>query len=291
MTGSAHGINSIADRRYYHFIVIKGGSLTLPAYWRKLDEEGKVERPRIQVPVESRRFTLEHRKLRYKKTYARGNTAVYLSDRGLGEAPFHYDLFAARIDLGREAYLLLGFPFAALALDIVESLDGDGFFRNAEFQSVDLIKWLSSENRPFKRFEGLSTSAVGVRFTVMDDTSLTAVRLGGHNPFEADIYKDFIREKFEGKSLPRNPWAPDQCVLACDREVEMKTDAVSEPGGRELHSRLHVNKAGNFKFYMHTGCVNATLLPYAIGQIRAAECFKRASGNPLKKIEQDEPSD
>lgn len=288
MTDLVHGINSIADRRYYHFVVLNRGSLTLPAYWQRLGEIGRVEQPRVPAPIDARPFKLEHRKLRYKKSYARGGTADYLSDRGHGEPPFHYDLFAARFDFDREAYLLLGYPFASLAFDIVGFLEESGFLRNAEFQNVDLSKWLSSKNRPFKRFEGLTSSVVGVRFVVVDDKSLTAVRLGGHNPFEADIYRDFIRDKFEGESSIRNPWVPDQCVLACDREIELKLDAVTGSGSRVLHSRLHIDKAGNFKFYMHGGCANAGLLPYAIGQIRAAGCFKRALGNPLKKVERDE---
>lgn len=287
MTNMTHGINSIADRRYYHFVAVAGGGLTLPTYWRKLEEKGRVEQPRVQVPVESSSFTLEHRKFRYKRAHARGDTADYLSDRGRGGAPFHYDLFAANFAFDRDTYLFFGYPFASLALDLVGFLVGDGFFKNAEFQNVDLRKWLSSKNRPFKRFDGLSSSAVGVRFVVGDDKSLTAVRLGGHNPFEAAIYKDFIGEMFEGESSAQNPWIPDQCVLACEREAELKNGATGL-GGRVLHSRLHIDKAGNFKFYMHSGCVNATLLPYAIGQIRAAGCLRKASGNPLLKADREE---
>jgi hypothetical protein len=147
---------------------------------------------------------------------------------------------------------------------------------------------LSAKNRPFKEFEGLTSSVVGVRFVVMNDTSLTAVRLGGHNPFEAELYKDFIREKFEGRPAVRKEWVPDQCILACDRVHELNADSAPGPTGRILHSRLHIDKHGNFKFYMHTGCVNATLLPYAIGQIQAAGCLEKVSDNPLKKIDQDE---
>ncbi len=283
MTDSAFGINSIADRRYYHFVAVKGSGLTLPAYWRRLGEIGMIERPRIPVPVGSSCFTLEHRKFRHGTGYARSETARYLSDEGEGFAPFHYDLFAARMDLEMETYLLLGYPFALLAREIVVYLEGSGFLKKAEFQNVDLRKWLGSKNRPFREFEGLSSSVVGVEFVVIDDASLTKVRLGGHDPFEAEIYTGFLKDRFEGGVM-----LPDQCVLACEREVELQADAGPAPVGRILRSRLHLDRPGNFKFYMHMGCANATLLPYAIGQIHAAACLKKAPGNPLKRIEKDE---
>jgi hypothetical protein len=210
--------------------------------------------------------------------FARGYTAEYLSQRGEGRAPFFYDLFAARADLQGESYFLFGYPFSLLALGVTESLNGSGFFKNAEYQSVNLPKWLSSKNRPFKKFDGLGSNVVTVQFVVMDDTSLTAVRLGGHDPFRAEIYEEFLKQRFEGGSL-----VPDLCVLACDRQVDLKV-----PIGKELRSRLHIDKHGNFKFYMHAGCANLTLLPYAIGQIRAAGCLKEAPVNPLRKIGQDE---
>jgi hypothetical protein len=147
---------------------------------------------------------------------------------------------------------------------------------------------LSAKNRPFRDFEGLISKVVDVRFVVMGDNSLTAVRLGGHDPFEAELYQDFIREKFESRSPVRKGWVPDQCVMAGLRVPELKADSAPGSTGRALHSRLHIDKHGNFKFYMHSGCVNATLLPYAIGQIRAAGCLEKVSDNPLKKIEQDE---
>lgn len=278
MTDSAFGINSLADTRYYHFVVVKGGSLTLSAYWRRLDEIGKIERPRVEVPVESQRFTMEHRKLRYEVPFARGAAAEYLSQRGEGRAPFLYDLFAVRMDFQGEPYFLFGYPFRLLALEMIESLDSSGFFKNAEYQNVNLTKWLGSRNRPFKKFEGLSSNVVGVQFVVTDDASLTAVRLGGHDPFKAEIYQDFLKQRFEGGSL-----VPDLCVLACERESDLKISI-----GKVLHSRLHIDKPGNFKFYMHKGCANAMLLPYAIGQIRAAGSLKNALVNPLRKAERDE---
>jgi hypothetical protein len=283
MPERACGINSVADQRYYHFVVVRRPGVSLSAYWKSLANVGEIARPKVAVPVGGSRFTLEHRKLSSERTYARGASAQLLSDHGKGRPPFFYDLFAGRIDYRQDAYLILGFPFAALALDAVDYLKGNGFLRNAEFQGVDLSELMSERNRPLKRTEGLISKVVGVQFVVTDDKSLTAVRLGGDDPFHAQIYLSFLKPKFE-----QGLWVPDQCVLACERETPATQRQTSMSLDKILRSRLHVDKSGNFKFYMHVDCTNVTLMPYSILQILAADCLKQVFGNPLRRAEQDE---
>lgn len=279
------GINSVADRRYYHFVAVSGRGLGLPTFWRKVSEIGAIERPSIAVPVESPRFKLEHRKLRLERAYARGAAALTLSEHGAGRPPFLYDLFAARIDFEDNPCLVLGFPFAALARETIDHLESSGFRKSADFQGVEMSELLSEKNRPLKLFDGLSSSVVGVQFVVTDDKSLTAVRLGGDDPFQAQIYESFLKKKFE-----QGLWVPDQCVLACERKADTTQEGTLKSPGGLLRSRLHIDKSGNFKFYMHVGCGNVTLMPYAVAQIHAVACLRRVSGNPLRRIEQDEGS-
>jgi hypothetical protein len=275
------GINSVADARYYHFVVVKGGT-SIAAYWKQLRGMGALERAKAHIAVESPRFTLEHRKLRLDKSYARGEVALHLSEEGRGRPPFLYDLFAFQVGFGKDTYLVFGFPFAALAVDVVSYLFDRGFWENAEFQGVDLGRMLSEDLRPLPAYEGLGSSVVQVQFVVTDDKSLTAVKLGGHDPFHAQIYELFLRKKFEERL-----WLPDQCVLACERQVERKEDGKPISVGLVTRSRLHIDKFGNYKFYMHSLCSNAVLMAYAIAQIRAAECLQKVHGNPLRRIEQE----
>jgi len=279
------GINSVADRRYYHFVVARGKGAVPATLWRKLNEIGEIERPNFTVPLESTRFKLEHRKLRLERAYARGATTLTLSEHGNGRPPFLYDLFAARIDFEDNPCLVFGFPFAALALETVNHLTSSGFMKNVEFQGVEMSELLSEKNRPLKLFDGLSSSVVGVQFVVTDDKSLTAVRLGGDDPFHAQIYESFLKEKFE-----LGLWVPDRCVLACERKADTTHEGRLKLPGGLLRSRLHIDASGNFKFYMHGGCGNVTLMPYAIAQIHAVACLRKVSGNPLRRIEQDEGS-
>ena len=208
--------------------------------------------------------------------------ALTLSEEGRGRPPFLYDLFACLVGFGKDTYLVFGFPFAALAVEVIDYLFDRGFLKNTEFQGVDLGRLLSEDRRPLPTYEGLGSSVVGVQFVVTDDKSLTAVRLGGHDPFHAQIYELFLRKKFEERL-----WLPDQCVLACERQVERKEDEKAISPGLAIRSRLHIDKFGNYKFYMHSSCSNAALMPYAIAQIRAAGCLQKVQGNPLRRIEQE----
>ena len=217
MSDRSYGIHGIADRRYYHFVVVKGRTISVSSYWKQLSNQWNIRRSPTELQLSTTHFSLEHRKLSLDRSYARGAASILLSEHGKGRPPFLYDLFAGKLQLGKEVYLMLGFPFAALAMDTIDSIISDGYLRNVEFQGVDLSSLLNETNRPLKRYEGLSSKVVGVQFVVTDDKSLTAVRLGGDDPFQAQIYESFLKRKFE-----EGLWVPDQCSLACERDAITK---------------------------------------------------------------------
>jgi hypothetical protein len=276
-----HLSDGLADRRYYHFILLSAKDANFGTYWKHLQKLGSIRRPKNSVETANDLFVMQHRKFVFERGYARGAVAQALSESGNGRPPFAYDLLAFKITFRRDVYVLLGFPFATLGAEVIDSLTASGFLENVEFQGVELGKLLSEDNRPLRSFEGLDSKVVGVQFVVTDDKSLTAVRLGGDDPFHAQIYESFLKKKFED-----GVWVPDQCVLACERQAETKSGKGA--AGRLLRSRLRIDKTGNFKFYVHAGYANAILMPYAIAQIRAVSCLKQVFGNPLRRVPRDE---
>jgi hypothetical protein len=286
MTERASGIDSIADRRYYHFVAVSGSGVTPAGYWKRLQKFGEIVKHKTASSFGTSHFAIEHRKLRTSRAYARGQTAMLLSEHGNGRAPYYYDLFACKLDFRDTQCIVFGFPFSVLAMEMIDNLSESGFFRGTDFQGVDLSKLLSERNRPLQRFEGLASKVVGVQFVVTDDQSLTAVRLGGDDPFRAQIYESFLKRKFE-----QGYWLPDQCVLACERERHLSNrDMEVASLGKIVRSRVHLDKAGNFKFYMHVGCGNVHLMAYLISQISSMGCLRQVLGNPLKKVDVDETS-
>lgn len=272
------GINSIADQRYYHFVVLRdGGGFSLPAYWKRI---GNVLEPTRSAAFSEDRFVVQHRKLRSAKAFARGVVSQALSEHGEGRPPYLYDLVGARVELRDASYFLLGFPFVGLALDVVgDLLSSGGLVKTGEFVGVDVPKLVDvMEKGVVNRFEEISTRVVSLQFVVTDDKSLTAVRLGGDDPLSAEIYLKFLRRRVLSGFV-----RPDLCVLACEKEWRPGKE-VTSGGGRPFRSRLRVDGHGNFRFYAHVDCSNLRLLPYAIGQLRAAACLRRVLSNPLSRL-------
>jgi hypothetical protein len=279
-----HETSNFADQRYYHFVLLREvRTFSLKSYWRMIGDAFafKMSENWALDP-----YPLQHRKLRMHASYARGAIAEVMSERGGGRPPFLYDVFAAKIDLRGDSYFLFGFPFAALAMTIMDNLiHKQNLLRYGELLGVDVQKLISIMEEGIQdRFEKLETHVVGVQFVVTDDKSLTAVRLGGDAPLSAQIYVDFLRRK-------RNAgvFLPDRCVLACEREGDVNNRTNRGVIPRAYRSRVHVDGYGNFKFYAQVGCSNLGLLPYTIGQLRAIACLRKVVTNPLlHRREEDE---
>ncbi len=277
MAATDVGLNSIADQRYYHFVVLRDRErFSLATFWRGV---GDVLEPIHSAAFSEQKCIVQHRKLRSAKSFARGAVAGTLSEKGQGRPPYLYDLFAAKVDLRDEVYFLLGFPFAGLALEIIEELiTNQRLLKSVELIAVDVPKLVGiMEKGQAGRFAGLKTHIVGLQFVVTDDKSLTAVRLGGDDPLSAEVYVQFLRPKVENGVV-----RPEHCVLACEREWRESEESAEDR--RTFRSRLRVDEYGNFRFYAHLGCTNIRLVPYAIGQLRTVGCLRKVPANPLLRI-------
>jgi hypothetical protein len=277
MTQSVYGLTSLADQRYYHFVVIEEQKgLSLGAYWRKV---GDLREPARSLSFTDGDFVVQHRKLRSRRGYARGAVGEKLSEKGDGKPPFLYDVVAMKASLSAASFLIIGFPFAGLALDTVrELIDDHGLLRLGHFVAVDVPGLVGVMEKGFPvPYRDLASRAVGVQFVVKHDKNLTAIRMGGDDPLSAEIYVRYLRQKMHSKRM-----SPDQCVLACEREWP---PGPAWNGSRSFRSRIHFDTNGNFKFYVHQHCENIRLLPYALGQLREADLLRRVAHNPLLKLE------
>jgi hypothetical protein len=280
MADSDSGLHSIADQRYYHFILLRdSGAFSLRAYWTRV---GDIMQPGRTASSVGEKLAVQHRKLRSNMAFARGVVSNTLSETGTGRAPYYYDLFAAQVELRDATYFLLGFPFVGLAMDTIGTLlASDKLMTSGDFVGVDVPKLVHvMEKERASAFDGLSSHIVGLQFVVTDDKSLTAVRLGGDDPLSAEIYLNFLRRRVASGFV-----RPDLCVLACERE-EGRDEGDTQ--GRSYRARLRIDGYGNFRFYAHLDCANVRLIPYAIGQLRSIGCLRRMNMNPLLRARREE---
>lgn len=277
-----HGLHSLADQRYYHFVALQGAKLTLAAYWRRFN--AGIHDPKSTVNATDAHVTLQHRKWRSNGSYARGAVSVELSENGEGRSPFFYDLIAMQARVGGVSFLIIGFPFASLALDVFKNVLGTHHaLGSGPFVAADVSGLVVTMESGFqKRYEGLNVHTVGVQFSVSEDKYLSNVRLGGDDPLAAEIYQGFLKER-----LKKGYVLPDRCTLACERVWDARHSS-REPE-RLLRSRIHFDNNGNFRVYAQAGCANLMVLPYALGQLHSAGLLREVTQNPLLRLREDSP--
>jgi hypothetical protein len=282
MAESTYGIGSVADQRYYHFILWKTKrDLSLPALWRRI---GDVVDPVRPLGSRNSLYSIQHRKLRSETSYGRAGIAAELSENGKGEPPFYYDVFVMTIDVERISYLLIGFPFVNLGLESVKKLlEKHRFEEESEHQCVYVPRLLPQlEDGLPPTHDGLTTRVVGVQWSVQSDASLTSIRLGGDAPLKADLYLEYLRPLARQK---KSPLLPEQCSLAFEGEVPVEGSAGRGPIAAFVRSRLHVDLDGSFRFYTQAGCRNINLLPFAIRNLWSLGCIEKAhTESPLNSL-------
>ncbi len=273
----------LLDRRYYHFVAFRDeGRYTLPTYWRQIGvlpaDPGEED---ISGPV----FEVQHRRVKLDRAYARGEVLRAISESKRGGPPYLYDLFAIKARFGKETFFLFLFPFAALALELTSALLGkSSLLRSGDFQKVDVSRLVKCfEGKEQTGFQDLAARIVALHFVITGDKSVSAIRLGGDDPLSAEIYRDWLRPEMQkGAALP------NLCVFTCEREPSAQSDGPGPHSPGALRSRVHVDVHGIFKFYAHVGCNNISLIPYALGLLHFLQCLEKTSGNPLRRLQQEE---
>jgi hypothetical protein len=273
MAESTYGIGSVADQRYYHFLLWKiKRELSIPVLWRRV---GDMVEPARQLGSRSSNHVIQHKKLKSERNYARAGIAEALSANGDGRPPFYYDVFVMTVDAEGVSYLLIGFPFVSLALETLSTLLGKYRLKDEwEQQCVYVPRLLPLlEHGQPSTHEGLTTRVVGIQWSVQSDASLTSIRLGGDAPLKADLYIDYLRPLARQK---KSPLLPERCSLAFEQEVPVSESTDKEAVTALVRARVHVDLDGGFRFYAQAGCRNIGLLPYAVRHLWSLSCLDKA---------------
>ncbi|MGA9762003.1 MAG: hypothetical protein WBQ14_06250 [Gaiellaceae bacterium] len=270
---------SVADQRYYHFVISRADRGSTAKYWRLISERCRVGED--LMPCEGA-GPFDHRTLNSSRAYARGAIAEKLSRDRNGLPPYTYDVLAAEIAVASGGvYFVAGFPFASLALQICEEVFGAaGRSSIGQFACADIPKLVTlMEEAGTARSSAVTARIVAVEVSVRGDKSLTMVRLGGDDPLRAELYRAYLQSRIAGGAL-----VPDQCVLACEKTIldEMMV------GERHLRSRVHMDRYGNFKFYAHVALANLELLTSTLALLDDLGCLQDAEHNPVMRLKGDE---
>ena len=278
MTNERAAFNILVDQRHFYFIALRDiGGYRLSDYW---EQAGNIVMPgQKSTDVIDPEFEIQHRRLRSAIPYPRGKTLEAVSVSGDKSAPYLYDIFALRIIIGTHSYFIFAFPFAALAREVIDRLiETYHLQRKCDILKVDLP--LLIKNRELQSETGeMRAHLVGLRVVISGDPALSSLSLGGDDPLESAIYRNYLQRPIsEGSTIL------EQCVLACELEYSFGSGDPVKP--RKLRTRMHIDAFGNFKFYVHINGENFIIVPYLLKQLRSLNCLNNVSVNPLHRVQE-----
>lgn len=273
--------NMKLDQHYYHFVVLSNvRRFSLTDYWRHLGKVQTTKIPKKSYPD----FEIEHRKLKRDYPYAGGKLLRRISTSG--HAPYFYDVFALRVKTKKDEYIVLAFPFAALARHSVDTLIAEPRVKKGvDYQKADIAS-LIKQGRTGIRGGPFLAGVVGLQVISIGDPYLSSVTLGGDSPLKSALYEGFLRKPTE----QGRKFFPEYCVLACELQWTHNISGHSVGSNHTLRSRVRMDIFGNFKFYVHKGGENIVIIPYLLQVLDTMKCLGKVSINPLLRLSKEEES-
>ena len=219
----------ISSQRDYHFVAFRFQTkFSLSQYWRECGNASIIN------SYDTEDELIEHAKYTSDRLYYGGFSQDF-SVNANRSAPYQYDLFA--IQIKRLNIFLFGFPFQAIAKDIIDDFM-PRHFSNGKFQKIDLKRLVKTELKDAEE-EAYNAKFGGVAIKLSGDLNITSVNLDGLKPLESDIYTQFFKSSIENDSAY---CSVEKCVIKF--QIKHEDHFISA-------ANIHLDLFGNFKFYMH----------------------------------------
>lgn len=283
------GFSLRADQRYYHFIIfrlLENYDYSLADYWKQFQKDIV---PDTYSEITHEGFEVQHQQIKSKIPYARGRIVEQISAKGNGMPPYYYDIFAIRRKVGHNTYVAFAFPFIALGRDIIDRLiSKHNLMKHADILKVDLPPFIRQRGEtekpesPENLSEPIRTNIVGLRATIADDPALSLITLDGDNPLESVIYQAFLKEEIDNGGV-----VLDNCVQLYELQWPLRRSNEPTASQRRLRTRIHMNKFGYFKFYMHIGGENCCVIPYMLERVDTLGYLSATSINPFRRVHEE----
>jgi hypothetical protein len=270
----------IKQQNYYFILLRDTGGFSLNEYWRRIGDIKKTKDLDNNSVYDS--FEIQHRRIQSNLSYFRSNApdSVLLFENGITK--YLYDLFAIKTKVNGVDYFVLAYPFAALAREILEKLNGlYDFRRKIDYIKVNVPLLVKRDQIPS---ENIITKIVGIRISIpKKNNTITSISLTGNNPLESDIYQSFLKTPvLSDEAIPKN------CILAFEtNSITPIPNNIIQDTFR-LHSNIHIDTNGNFKFYVHVTGDNFLILHSFVQYLENMKSLETTSINPLLRFKSEE---
>lgn len=262
--------NISQSQRYFHFVVLKGKGKAISSGFLKTWNITQVQKHSLPNGCTFRHMTIESR-----NQYYRGE--VDFSVNGDNSAPFIFDIIW--LDFEKNGMTVLGFPFKRLAEDLVSSLISDySLLKLNNFIKPNLNNLLKENQEQTEiTFEKNNFQFVGLSLNIArSDSLVSTIKLEGDAPTGSEIYKDNFKQDVElGK------YGLEKCSL------KITIDKDYAPDFGKVITRIHLDKFGNFKLYLHNRGRNVISFPAMFAFLGKFDYFTETPNSPISHISED----
>jgi hypothetical protein len=249
-------------QRYYHFVAFKGDSSVIKSRFFSDWKAKAIDEYDTDENCIVRQFTVtsdfQYNQSELARTVER--------DKG----PFVFDLVI--IECRFNNTLVMCFPFKQLAVDIVTALVSTyKILSQSCFLRIDLHKLIHANDDSTDLYHDQNHFFMGGIAFSLQNSSLSTVKLAGDKPLDSDIYKDYFKERLNNFGL-------EKTIMKCEVGATTDNRAV------KLTSAIHIDKFGNFKFYLQNKGRNLLTVPAMFDLLSRLECTVETTVNPIIHI-------
>ncbi|MDR0605681.1 MAG: hypothetical protein LBG80_15395 [Bacteroidales bacterium] len=255
-------------QRYYHLIALKGNQDIIK---KKFFNDWQIKK--IATYNVEGDYSISQMALTSNYQYYQGEADNSLN--GNNSAPFVFDIII--IECTKIDIIILCLPFKKMTVDIITSLLSTyNILVNSYFIKTDLHKLIhANDDYTDLVYNQNHFFLGGVFFSIKGDSFLSTVKLVGDKPLDSDIYKEYFKENLSNFGLEKS-------IVKC--KVEANTDDRLV----KLSSTFHIDKFGNYKFYIQSKGRNLLTIPAIFDFLYSINCLVEASNNPVIHLKKEE---
>lgn len=280
------------EQKYYHFVVLKeklnGGFTTLLKKIKELstDPNPKVELeysvPLKLIPfVTSENFTYEINYEEEKGDQIKNSDSYVYKREEYRPVSFCYDIWHYKINENGINALILLSPFAGLLKYIFKNIGEDEVDQLCSFYRADINKFIgliAGDNLlDLKHLTTLGISNLEISFK--GDDCLTSMKLTGRNPLNSQTYTQIKNAGYLTSAPDDNNHNKEDKTLKNNRLI--LNGQLLHKNATRMRAKIHVDKFGSFKVYIHAGFKNMSLIPVVFKELSQLNCVEEVNINPV----------
>lgn len=190
--------------------------------------------------------------------------------------PYAYDIFA--IQMPHLDFFIVGFPFKGLAkYTLTNLINQNKLLSKGSFLKCDINKLLKENSKKDLSYDNFLCYFSMLDLTITREEKISSVNLDGDKPLESHIYKSVFF-----KLITKDECLLNRCAVKC--RIQNSFNGIPKTQGN-----FHIDKFGNYKFYVHNMGKNLFTIPFLFELLSKSDkdYLKPTLINPIDRIKDE----